>query len=97
VIVPHHIVFSGECRISAPTGESARFRRELNDLGVRVIDYDYPNAVTAEKSNFRDPLHCNETVSSMIVNEVFGGKTTLGRLRRSSSANLASGPISATH
>jgi hypothetical protein len=92
VIVPHHIDFQRRVQDFGLTEEATRFRRELNDLGVRVIDYDYPNAVTADKSNFRDPLHCNKAVSSMIVNEVFGGKTTLGRLSPSSSSNLASGP-----
>jgi len=97
VIVPHHTDFQRRVQDFGLTNEAARFRRELKDLGVRVVDYDYPNAVTADKSNFRDPLHCNDAVSSRIVNEVFGGKTTLGRLSPSSSANLASGPISPTH
>jgi len=97
VIVPHHVDFQQRVQDFGLSEESARFRRELNGLGVRVIDYDYPNAVTAEKSNFRDPLHCNSAVASMIVNEVFGGKTTLGRLSHSSSANLASGPVSPVH
>ena len=74
VIVPQHFDFQQRVQDFGLADESARFRRELNDLGVRVIDYDYPNAVTAEKSNFRDPLHCSGAVASMIVNEVFGGE-----------------------
>jgi len=97
VIVPHHADFQRRVQDFGLAEEAARFRRDLNDLDVRVVDYDYPNAITADRSKFRDPLHCNEAVSSMIVNEVFGGKTTLGRLSPSSSANLASGPISPTH
>ena len=97
VIVPHHADFQRRVEDFGLTGEAARFRRELKDLGVRVVDYDYPNAVTADKLNFKDPIHCNHAVASMIVKEVFGGKTTLGRLSPLSSANLESGPVSPTH
>jgi hypothetical protein len=95
VIVPHHVDFQRRVEDFGLTEESARFRRELNNLGVRVFDYDYPNAVTADRSKFRDPLHCTSAVSSIIVSEVFGGNATLGRLSSSSSGNVVSVPFQA--
>lgn len=89
VIVPHHVDLQRRVQDFGLTEEAARFRRDLNGLGVRVFDYDYPNAVTADKANFRDPLHCNAAVAKTIVNEVFGGKTMLGGLHASSSASTS--------
>src|SRR5207249_951255 len=46
VIVPHHADYWQRVRDFGLVDESIRFKRELSDLGVRVVDYDYPNEVT---------------------------------------------------
>lgn len=80
VIVPHHADFQQRLSDFGLIDESIRFKRELSDLGVRVVDYDYPNQITSDRSNFRDPLHCTDSVARLIVAEVFGRRMALGKL-----------------
>ena len=80
IIVPHHEDFQKRVREFGLLEDYLRFKRDLNDLGVRVIDYDYSNSMTIDRSNFRDPLHYNEEFGKMIANEVFRGPLVNGRL-----------------
>jgi len=98
VIVPHHADFQRRVQDFGLTDEAARFRRDLNDLGVRVVDYDYPNRITSDRSNFKDPLHCNDAVARAIVDEIFTGQFVLGKVSSTSSrAQIASTPAGATN
>jgi hypothetical protein len=94
VIVPHHTDFQRRVEDFGLEAEAHRFRRDLKELGVRVVDYDYPNEVTANRANFKDPIHCNDAISSIIVNEVFSGQFVLGRVDTFSSAKVSSRPAS---
>ncbi len=94
VIVPHHTDFQRRVQDFGLDVEADRFRQDLKELAVRVVDYDYPNEITANRSNFKDPIHCNDAISSIIVNEVFSGQFVLGRLDGSSSARVSSRPTS---
>jgi len=80
IIVPHHEEFQRRVREFGLTDEYLRFKREMSQLGVRVIDYDYVNDLTTVKSNFRDPLHYNEAIGNLIADEVFRGPLGTGKL-----------------
>jgi hypothetical protein len=80
IIVPHSREFQSRVREFGLVDEYIRFKRELSTLGVKVIDYDYLNEITAHRENFRDPIHCNESISELIVDEVFGDKLKFGRV-----------------
>jgi hypothetical protein len=80
IIVPHHEDFQRRVREFGLNSEYLRFKRDLSRLGVRVIDYDFVNAITTGRSNFRDPVHYNETIGNLMVDEVFCGPLVKGRL-----------------
>jgi hypothetical protein len=92
VIVPHHADFQQRLADFGLVAEAARFKRDLSNLGVRVVDYDYPNEITSNRANFTDPLHCNDAIAKVIVDEVFGRRLVLGKLCASSTAPLPSTP-----
>lgn len=80
IIVPHHEDFQRRVREFGLVPEYLRFKRELSQLGVRVIDYDYRNDITTNRADFRDPLHYNEAIGNLITDEVFRGPLVEGRL-----------------
>jgi hypothetical protein len=80
IIVPHQAEFQRRVREFGLDDEYLRFKRDLSQLGVRVVDYDYVNDITLDKSNFRDPLHYNEAIGNLITDEVFRGPLVKGRL-----------------
>jgi hypothetical protein len=80
IIVPHHADFQKRVREFGLVDDYLQFKRDMSQLGARVIDYDYVNDITVEKSNFRDPLHYNEEIGKLIANEVFHGPLVKGRL-----------------
>jgi len=79
LIVPHHADFQKRVREFGLLEDYLRFKRDLNGLGVRVIDYDYSNTMTMDRSNFRDPLHYNDEFGKMIAHEVFRGPLVVGK------------------
>ena len=80
IIVPHHADFQRRVREFGLIDEYLRFKLEMSQLGVRVIDYDYVNDITTVKSNFKDPLHYNEAIGDLIADEVFRGPLVKGKL-----------------
>jgi hypothetical protein len=92
LIVPHHADFQRRVSDFGLMNDFMRFKHDMSDLGVRVIDYDYANEITSQRSNFRDPLHCSDAVTQMIVGEVFGGRLALGKLVNASSVTKDSQP-----
>lgn len=80
IIVPHHEDFQRRVGEFGLIPEYLRFKREMSQLGVRVIDFDYHGELTTNRDNFRDPLHYNETIGNEIADEVFRGPLIKGRL-----------------
>jgi hypothetical protein len=80
IIVPHHADFQRRVREFGLLDEYLRFKRDMCGLGVRVVDYDYVCDLTSRMTNFRDPIHYNEEIGKMIVDEVFGGQMVWGKL-----------------
>ena len=80
IIVPNHADFQKRVREFGLDDKYLEFKSDLSRLGVRVVDYDYVNDITTNRSNFRDPLHTNEEIGKLISNEVFHGPLMKGRL-----------------
>jgi len=49
------------------------FKADLKRLGD-VYDFDYPNDITRNTDNFRDPFHCNDSIGEIVVKEIFNPK-----------------------
>jgi hypothetical protein len=80
IIVPHNEEFQRRVREFGLDDEYLRFKREMSQLGVRVVDYDYVNDITTSRANFRDPIHYNDAIGNLITDEVFRGPLEQGRL-----------------
>lgn len=90
IVVPHHVDFQRRVREFGLVSEYLRFKHDMSNLGVRVIDYDYLNDITSQRSNFSDPIHCNKPTAKRIVEEVFGGRLVTGKVLNSQWANECS-------
>jgi hypothetical protein len=90
IIVPHHGDFQKQVKEYGLTAEYVRFKREMSQLDARVIDYDYVNQITSERTNFRDPIHSNGQIGKLIVHEVFAGPLVIGKLMNESWAEQCS-------
>jgi hypothetical protein len=80
IMVPNHADFQKRVREFGLNDEYLEFKRDMSRLGVRVVDYDYLNNITTNRSDFRDPLHYNEEIGKLIANEVFCGPLVNGKL-----------------
>jgi hypothetical protein len=79
VIVPHHVEFQNRVWDHGLTKDKIRFLDSMLELNVPVIDYDYVNEITRDKSNFTDPVHYNEAIGELIANELVSGQYRVGR------------------
>jgi hypothetical protein len=80
IVVPNHADLQKRVREFGLDKEYLQFKRDLSQLSVRVVDFDYLNEITTNKSDFRDPLHSNEEIGRLISNEVFVGPLAKGKL-----------------
>jgi hypothetical protein len=87
VIVPHHADFQSRVREFGLLDEYLQFKRDMSRLEARVIDFDYMNAITTERGNFKDPIHYNNEIGRLIIDEVFRGPLQVGKLLDGSWAN----------
>jgi hypothetical protein len=51
--------------------EYAAYKRDLATFGVPVLDFDVPNAFTANRANFSDPYHLTAAARTRVVNEMY--------------------------
>lgn len=78
LIVPHHKEFHDRLVDYNLEKEELRFKKAIKDIGV-VIDYDFPNPITNCKSCFGDPLHTTDSISRVIVEELFSDSLVIGK------------------
>jgi hypothetical protein len=76
VIPPTHTDVQQKVSASGRDADVARFKRFATSLGT-VYDFDYPNALTADRSKFSDPFHVNN--SDEIVREIWGSQHLYAR------------------
>ena len=55
-----------------------RFKADLSKLGL-FYDFDYPNNLTENKDNFKDPFHYNDSIANIVINEIVTGKINYAR------------------
>ncbi len=80
IIVPHHADFQRRVREFGLNDSYLRFKRDMSRLDARVVDFDYVSDMTLDRDNFRDPLHYNDAIGKIIVQEVFKGPLKKGKL-----------------
>ena len=77
VILPTHLELQDCITKYGLENENQRFIADLLPLGT-VINYDYENEWTKEKSNFLDPFHFKEEISSKIIQELVNKNYKIG-------------------
>ena len=77
LIMPHQEEFHDRLVEFNLVEEEKNFKNEIKNIG-RVIDFDFPNSITNCKSCFSDPIHTTDSVSTIIVNEIFSDSLTIG-------------------
>ena len=78
LIVPIHEEFHNRLVYYELSAEEERFKNDISAIGT-VIDFDYPNSITNNKVCFGDPLHTTDSVSRIIVDEIFADSLVIGR------------------
>jgi hypothetical protein len=51
----------------------------MSSLNAKVYDYDYYNSITKNKNNFSDPIHFNDSIGDLIVNEIWKNQLVIGK------------------
>ena len=78
LIVPHHKEFHDQLIKYDLSRAEINFKNEIKEIG-KVIDYDFPNRITNCKNCFGDPLHTTDSVSKVIVEDLFSDTLSIGR------------------
>ena len=76
--VPHHNDYRQRIIDFKLTKEEAIYKEEIKNIGT-VIDYDYSNSITNCRPCFTDPIHTNDSISLLIVKEVFNDALVIGK------------------
>jgi len=79
IIVPHHNDFHQKLVEFGLTEMEFKFKKIMSSLNAKVYDYDYFNRITIDKNNFTDPIHYNDSIGELIVNEIWGDNLIVGR------------------
>lgn len=79
IIVPHNNEFHNRLVHFGLEGEEKRFKAIMAKLNAKVYDFDYLNAITIDRNNFKDPVHYNERTGALMVNEIWNNKPLIGR------------------
>jgi len=79
IIVPHYKEFHDRLVDFNLTEEEIQFKKEISTIG-RVIDFDFPNSITNCKHCFTDPIHTTDSISRIMVNDLFSDSLAVGKL-----------------
>lgn len=71
IIPPTHVDLQKKVKEFSLTDEYNKFKQDLNSIS-KVIDFDYPNKLTEDKSLFNDPFHMREPLEEKLINDVWG-------------------------
>ena len=78
IIVPHHKDFHHKLLEYNLHKEEKRFKEDIKHVGT-VINFDYENTITSNSSCFGDPLHTTDSVSNILVEEIFSDSLVIGK------------------
>lgn len=73
VIPPTHVDLQNRIADYRLTDAEARFKNHLRALAP-TFDFEYPNELTRDKENFKDPMHYDKKTGKLIVSEIWGMK-----------------------
>jgi hypothetical protein len=76
VVFPTHTDLQAEVKRFQLESERQRFMEDLSDFG-RTFYYDYPNEVTSDRANFKDPFHAQPRIVELLVENIWGHKSSL--------------------
>ena len=79
IVVPHHREFHQKLINSGLENEEKIFKKILSSLYAKVYDFDYFNSITTNKNNFKDPIHYNEIIGKLIVNEIWTNNLVIAK------------------
>ena len=79
LIVPHHNEFHDQLIKYDLSKAEINFKNEIKEIG-KVIDYDFPNRITNCKDCFGDPLHATDSISKVIIEDLFSDTLIIGRV-----------------
>jgi hypothetical protein len=79
IIIPHNKEFHNRLVEFGLSEEENKFKTIMKNLNAEVVDYDYDNAITENKNYFLDPVHYNDEVGHILVNEIWNDKYTIGK------------------
>ncbi|MBC8266995.1 MAG: hypothetical protein H8E84_08535 [Flavobacteriales bacterium] len=79
LIVPHHKEFHDRLVEFGLTEEEESFKNEISRFGT-TIDYNFPNTITNCKECFGDPIHTTDSISRIIVEDLFSDSLIIGKL-----------------
>ena len=51
----------------------------MSSLNAKVYDFDYPNSITQNNINFIDPIHYNDSIGKLMVEEIWNKKILIGK------------------
>jgi len=71
VIFPSHMDLQDQVGVYHLEPEYARFKEDLRDVAP-VYDFDWPNAFTENRENFKDPYHVSDAAESEVMDGVWG-------------------------
>ncbi len=77
-IPPTHTDFQNAIKKYNVEDKNERFKSDLISIG-EVYDYNFPNMLTEDRENFRDPLHFTHEIAVLIRDELTKGKIYCAR------------------
>lgn len=81
-IPPTHVDLQQKVNEFNLVSEENIFKSDLSELGV-LYDFDYPNEITKNSDNFTDPFHYNDTIASIVIEEIVTGNIKYARIYKS--------------
>lgn len=78
-IPPSHIDLQNKVQEFNLQKEEDQFKEDLKKL-ADVYDFNYPNAITNERTNFSDPFHIVNKTAREVIEELFTGKIYIARI-----------------
>lgn len=79
IILPQHIEFHHKLVEYGLAEDEKNFKEIMSRLQATVIDYDFENSITTNKTNYDDPVHFNHDIGNVIVHEIWSNHFTIGR------------------
>lgn len=78
IVAPTHMDLQKKIHEHNLDNEDVRLRKDLESFGD-LYDFNFPNIITENRANFKDPFHFNDSISNIIVNEISTKKIQYSR------------------